>query len=50
MGNTFAMSNWITLGEFITETSFDSSTRWVTDIIDDFVARVEWGITSCHRL
>ena len=42
--DTLVMSDWANVGETTEAAAYDSSARWVTDIMNDFAARVEWGV------
>ncbi len=44
--DTVTMSDWADVGKKTEPASYDSGARWVTDIMNAFAARVDWGITS----
>ena len=44
--DTLVMSDWANVGEETQAASYDSSARWVTDLMNDFAARVDWGMTD----
>lgn len=44
--DTFVMSDWANVGEKTEAASYDSSARWVTDVMKHFAARVDWGMTD----
>lgn len=43
------MSDWADVGEETEYDSYDSGARWVTDIMDAFAARADWGIKSGYE-
>lgn len=45
----FTMSDWANVGGETVSASYDSSARWITDIMNAFAARVEWGITPNYE-
>lgn len=47
--DTIKMSDWANVGKETTEASYDSGARWVTDIMNSFAERAEWGIASNYN-
>lgn len=46
--DTIKMSDWANVGKETEEASYDSGARWVTDIMNGFAERAEWGIASSY--
>lgn len=47
--DTFVMSDWANVGGETEAASYDSSARWVTDVMNHFAARVDWGMTDNYE-
>ena len=44
--DVFSMSDWANVGAETEPANYDSGARYVTDIFNQFAARVEWGMTN----
>lgn len=47
--DTVNMSDWANVGKKTEPAFYDSGARWVTDIMNAFAARADWGITSDYE-
>lgn len=44
--DTIVMSDWANVGQETQAATYDSGARWITDLMNDFAARADWGMTD----